>query len=139
MNVWSVVVSTVSGVWTLSRRLTGGAAHAQALASSAADLRRDDVASRAARLLADASDEQWRTELRAAVRQYPGPVHVIVGADDPLTPEARTLLDGLPRVTVTVIAGAGHHPQLTHPGELAHAIAEFTARTPATRSAVKQT
>ena len=123
----------------LSKRLTGDAAHAQALASSTADLRRDDVASRAARLLADASDEQWRTELRVAVRQYPGPVHVIVGADDPLTPEARTLLDSLPQVTVTVIAGAGHHPQLTHPGELADAIAEFTARTPATRSAVKQT
>jgi len=123
---------------TLSRRLTGGAEHAQALASSAADLRRGGVASRVARLLADAGGERWRSELRTAVGQYPGPVHVIVGADDPLTPGARTLLDTLPQAAVTVISGAGHHPQLTHASELAHAIGEFTARTPATEVGVQQ-
>ncbi|HEU5029469.1 MAG TPA: alpha/beta fold hydrolase [Spirillospora sp.] len=107
---------------TLAMRLTGTAAHAAALESSAADLRRGTVAATAARLLAATADPRWRDELRAGLRRHAGPVHVIVGSDDPPTPEGRALLDALPQVTVTVIAGAGHHPHLTHPEEVARAV-----------------
>jgi pimeloyl-ACP methyl ester carboxylesterase len=107
----------------LSVRLTGTAAHAAALQSSAADLRRGSVAATAARYLADTADPRWRDGLRAGLRRYPGPVHVIVGSEDPLATEGRALLDALPQVTVTVIDGAGHHPQLTHREGVARAIA----------------
>jgi pimeloyl-ACP methyl ester carboxylesterase len=49
-------------------------------------------------------------------------VHVIVGSHDPLTPEGQTLLDALPRATMTVVEGAGHHLQLTHPEAVARAV-----------------
>lgn len=107
----------------LAARLTGTAAHAPALESSAADLRRGSVAATTARYLAETADPRWRDGLRAGLRRHSGPVHVIVGSEDPPTPEGRALLDALPQVTVTVIAGAGHHPQLTHPEEVARAIA----------------
>ncbi|MGN9846322.1 alpha/beta fold hydrolase [Nonomuraea sp. H19] len=111
----------------LAERLTGNAAHASALHSSVADLRRGTVAATAARLLAGTARPRWREDLRAKLRQYPGHIHVIVGSHDPLTPEGQALLDTLPRATVTVIAGAGHHPQLTHPDDVAQAIREHTA------------
>ncbi|SEL20496.1 alpha/beta fold hydrolase [Nonomuraea pusilla] len=118
----------------LSRRLTGDAGHAEALRGSVADLRRAGVAGTAARLLAAAAGRRWREELVVALRRYEGPVHVVVGADDPLTTEGRALLDALPRATVTVVPGAGHHPQLTHPGEVAQAIGAATgAARPARR------
>ncbi|MFG6195370.1 alpha/beta fold hydrolase, partial [Nonomuraea sp. JJY05] len=85
-------------------------------------LRRGRGAAEVARLLAEAGREDRRAELRATLRRYPGSVHVIVGAGDPLTAEGRMLLDTLPQATVTVIPGARHHPQLTHPAELADAI-----------------
>ncbi|MGI5323853.1 alpha/beta fold hydrolase [Actinomadura nitritigenes] len=106
----------------LSARLTGTAAHASALESSAADLHRGSVAATAARYLAETANQRWRDDLRAGLRRHPGPVHVIVGSEDPLTPEGRALLDALPQVTVTVIGGAGHHPQLSHPEEVARAV-----------------
>lgn len=107
----------------LAERLTGDASYAEALRPSVADLRRPDVAANVAGLVADAGSRRLRGELRAKLRQYRGRVHVIVGADDPLTPEGRMLLDSLPQAAaVTVIAGAGHHPQLTHPRDLAQAI-----------------
>ncbi|MDX3110470.1 alpha/beta fold hydrolase [Nonomuraea angiospora] len=106
----------------LAERLTGDVAYAGALESSVADLRRGRVAVGVARLLAEVGREDRRADLRAKLRRYAGSVHVIVGADDPLTAEGRMLLDTLPRATVTVVPGAGHHPQLTHPDELAHAI-----------------
>ncbi|MEV4760959.1 alpha/beta fold hydrolase [Micromonospora sp. NPDC049559] len=106
----------------LARRLTGDANRADQLASTVADLRRGEVATNVARLLADAARERWREDLRSELRRYPGPVHVVVGGDDPLTPEARALLEARPRTVVTVVAGAGHHPQLTHPADLARAI-----------------
>ncbi|MET9247426.1 alpha/beta fold hydrolase [Nonomuraea sp. NPDC003709] len=106
----------------LARRLTGDVAYAKALESSVADLRRGRVAADVARLLAGVGREDRRADLRAKLRRYAGSVHVIVGAGDPLTAEGRMLLDTLPRATVTVVPGAGHHPQLTHPDELAHAI-----------------
>ncbi|GLW08988.1 hypothetical protein Misp01_41180 [Microtetraspora sp. NBRC 13810] len=113
------------GSEALARRLTGDAAHAGALASSVADLRRAGVAANTARLLARAGSERWRGDLRARLRSYQGRVHVVVGADDPLTPEGRALLDALPRAVVTVIAGAGHHPQVTHPAEVVQAVHEL--------------
>ncbi|MFI9845988.1 alpha/beta fold hydrolase [Nonomuraea sp. NPDC051941] len=106
----------------LAQRLTGDVAYAKALESSVADLRRGRVAADVARLLAGVGREDRRADLRAKLRRYAGSVHVIVGAGDPLTAGGRMLLDTLPRATVTVVPGAGHHPQLTHPDELARAI-----------------
>ncbi|GLX05238.1 alpha/beta fold hydrolase [Microbispora sp. NBRC 16548] len=106
----------------LAERLTGDPAHAAALHSSVADLRRGAAAT-AARLLAATASPRWRADLRAELTRYPGHVHVVVGSRDPLGTEGRALLDTLPRATVTVIAGAGHHPQLTHPEEVARAVA----------------
>ncbi|MEU6723744.1 SDR family oxidoreductase [Nonomuraea wenchangensis] len=111
-----------AGPETLARRLTGDPAHADALRTSVADLRRPGVATRVARALAAAGNRRWRAGLRERLRGYEGRLHVIVGDRDALTPEGRHLLDALPRAAVTVIRGAGHHPQLTHPEELAHAI-----------------
>ncbi|MFI6602473.1 alpha/beta fold hydrolase [Nonomuraea sp. NPDC050536] len=110
------------GPETLARRLTGDASHAQALRSSADDLRR--VAAEVGRLLAATRGQAWRDDLLAKLARHPGPVHIIVGGRDPLTSAVRTL----PDVTVTVIPDAGHHLQLTHPAELARAIHSFEDR-----------
>ncbi|MCP2169747.1 alpha/beta fold hydrolase [Goodfellowiella coeruleoviolacea] len=114
----------------LARQLTGDPALAETVASSAADLRRGRVAATAARLVADAGGRRWRHQLWAGLQRYPGRVHVIVGADDPLGPAERQLLETLPRATVTAIAGAGHHPHLTHPAEVAAAIGGAPVDTP---------
>ncbi|MEE1820255.1 alpha/beta fold hydrolase [Streptomyces sp. SP18ES09] len=106
----------------LSVRLTGSPAHAPALRPAVSDLRRGAVAAVTARLLASTGSARARADLQAALRRYPGRVHVVTGSEDPLTPEGRSLVDGLPRATVTVIPGAGHHPQLTHPEEVARAV-----------------
>ncbi|MGW5732962.1 MULTISPECIES: alpha/beta fold hydrolase [Streptomyces] len=106
----------------LAERLTGGREHAGALRSSTADLRRGSGAAIVARLLAATAKSAWREDLKAKLRHYPGSVHVIVGSEDPLTREGRALLGTLPHATVTVLAGAGHHPQLTHPDDVALAI-----------------
>ncbi|MFD8206808.1 alpha/beta fold hydrolase [Streptomyces sp. NPDC059695] len=110
----------------LSVRLTGTPEHASALRAAVTDLRRGTTSGTAARLLAATRSARWRTDLQAGLKRYPGRVHVVTGSEDPLTPEARSLLEGLPHATVTVIAGAGHHPQLTHPEEVARAIRERT-------------
>ncbi|MFB6835763.1 alpha/beta fold hydrolase [Streptomyces sp. NPDC056361] len=106
----------------LAERLTGTADHAASLESAVADLRRGTTAATVARLLAAGANPRWRADLRAALQRYPGPVHIVVGSDDPLTPEGQSLLDTLPHVTVTEIAGAGHHPQLTHAQDVARAV-----------------
>lgn len=111
----------------LAERLTGTTAHAGTVRSSVADLRRGTVAATTARLLAATAQPQWREDLRAKLQRYPGRVHIIVGSHDPLTPEGQALLDTLPRATVTVVDGAGHHPQLTHPQDVAQAIGAYTA------------
>ncbi|MFD3707192.1 alpha/beta fold hydrolase [Nocardia sp. NPDC058658] len=83
-----------------------------AIASAVADLRRPGVAQRtwAALRAAGAS----RDELAAELVQVSVPVDIIVGSDDPLVePTDRA---------VTTIAGAGHYPQLTHPGLVARAL-----------------
>lgn len=105
---------------TLSLRLTGTGDHANALEPAALDLRRAQVASHVASLFAATTRRRWRSRLHSALRQYPGRVHVIVGTDDALSEEGKSLVDSLgPRVEVTTIAGAGHHPQLTHADALA--------------------
>ncbi|MCE7081432.1 alpha/beta fold hydrolase [Streptomyces sp. ST2-7A] len=112
----------------LAERLTGTTAHAGALRTSVADLRRGGVAATTARLLAAGARPRRREDLRAKLREYPGHVHLVVGSRDPLTPEGQALAAMLSRATVTVIDGAGHHPQLTHPRDVARAI---RARAPA--------
>ncbi|MFH8842047.1 alpha/beta fold hydrolase [Streptomyces sp. NPDC017868] len=108
----------------LAGRLTGTAEHAPALLPAVADLRRGTVAATTARLLAATADPLWRAGLRARLREYPGRVHLVIGSDDPLTAGGQALLEALPRATVTVIDGAGHHPQLTHPQDVAQAVRE---------------
>ncbi|GAA2230607.1 alpha/beta fold hydrolase [Streptomyces indiaensis] len=110
----------------LAERLTGTTDHATALQSAVADLRRGTVAATTARLLAATANSQWRADLRAKLQRYPGRVHIVTGSHDPLTVEGQSLLDTLPHATVTVIAGAGHQPQLTHPEDVAQAIGEQT-------------
>ncbi|MGW0749066.1 alpha/beta fold hydrolase [Streptomyces sp. NPDC002587] len=109
----------------LAERLTSAAGHATALRSAVADLRRGTVAATTARLLAASGNARWRADLRARLQRYPGRVHIVIGSHDPLTAEGQSLLDSLPHATVTVIAGAGHHPQLTHPEDVAQAIGEL--------------
>ncbi|MFC4913054.1 alpha/beta fold hydrolase [Actinomadura gamaensis] len=109
----------------LARRLTGDTASADALETSVADLRRSTAAT-AARLLASTGRTTWRDDLQTKLQRYPGTVHIITGSNDPLTPQARALLEAHPRATLTVIPGAGHHPQLTHPDELSQALHEPT-------------
>ncbi|WP_433712611.1 alpha/beta fold hydrolase [Nocardia sp. CA-084685] len=105
----------------LSHKLTGSPEHASVLESSVQDLRRANVAGNIATLFAATTKASWRRELTAKLVQYPGPVHVITGSEDPLSP---TLLESLsPRIEFSTISGAAHHPQLTHPDELARAIA----------------
>ncbi|MEV4126572.1 alpha/beta fold hydrolase [Nocardia sp. NPDC049707] len=105
----------------LSDKLTGSPDHAAMLQSSVQDLRRAHVAANVAALFAATTNARWRRELATKLAQHPGPVHVITGSADPLTP---ALLESLsPRTEFSTIAGAAHHPQLTHPVELANTIA----------------
>jgi pimeloyl-ACP methyl ester carboxylesterase/nucleoside-diphosphate-sugar epimerase len=117
----------------LSKRLTGSGAYGDALESSVADLRRRTVNANAAALLAATGSQRWRRELQRKLARYPGRVHLLVGAHDPLTNAAGRLLDGLRHVSVTTISGAGHHPQLSHETEVVRGIdgAAALARTAA--------
>lgn len=107
----------------LSRRLTGDTHSAPDLRTSLADLRRAGTAGRVARLLRATTARPWRTSLIRTLTEFGGSVHLIVGSEDPLAPWAAEVIDALAdRVRITTIDGAGHHPQLTHPARLAHAI-----------------
>ncbi|MEU6269529.1 alpha/beta hydrolase [Saccharopolyspora shandongensis] len=106
---------------TLATRLTGDPADGSLLASAVEDLRRPHTATRAARLLALAARPRWHEHLRRLLRRYPGEVHLIVGEHDPLSAETSSLTVAARRST-RVIPGAGHHPQLTHPAEVAKAL-----------------
>ncbi|KUM29054.1 NAD-dependent epimerase [Arthrobacter sp. EpRS66] len=97
----------------LSARLTGSDAHAAALATSAADLKRN-TAKAVAEHLAMASSPQWRAELGQLLERYEGPLRIIWGAEDPLLPSAIQRLESQPTVELHCLPGAGHHPQLTH-------------------------
>ena len=101
----------------LSHHLTESTANADALESSVSDLRRG-TAKRVAAHLATARSAEWRDELRGALSRFRGPIQIIWGSDDPLESAAIERLTSLPNVEFSVIQGAGHHPQLTHAGEL---------------------
>ena len=104
-----------AGAAAMARRLLGN--ESSDLTLAAQDLRRPGVARRAGRLIRRGADPARRTTLKRALSNYPGDVHVIVGEHDPLVP------DSLPgNVRVTVIDGAGHYPQLTHPTQLHEAL-----------------
>lgn len=97
----------------LSRLLTGSEASTTSLETSARDLKRSR-AKRAAEQLARAGSKRWRAELREALERFSGPVRIITGSEDPIDPGALEHLEARPNVELTVVAGAGHHPQLTH-------------------------
>ncbi|MDO7868207.1 alpha/beta fold hydrolase [Nocardioides jiangxiensis] len=101
----------------LSRQLTGSDLHAEDLVSSVGDLRRR-TAGRVAAQLARAGSEQWRGELREALARFDGPVRIVTGSDDPLASDVAGQL-ARRNVELVIVPGAGHHPQLTHGGELA--------------------
>lgn len=97
----------------LARQLTGSPANAAALESSVDDLKRG-TARRVAEQLAQAGSTRWRAELRDALGRFSGPVRIITGSEDPLDPAAVEQFRALPNVELVSVAGAGHHPQLTH-------------------------
>ena len=108
----------------LSTRLTGSEAHAGVLSGAVADLRRGRSALHSALLLRRCGDRRWRSSLQQRLAAFPGTVHVIVGSQDPLAAWSAEALGPLgSRLTLTVIDGAGHHPQLTHPARVAAALA----------------
>ncbi|MFD0899931.1 alpha/beta fold hydrolase, partial [Actinomadura sediminis] len=92
----------------------------RALEDAAAQLRRPGVARRTARWLARAQRPSERAALRSLAASCPVPLRLVAGESDPLGA-------GAPDVPVTIVPGAGHHPQLTHPGEVAAAIAGAAA------------
>ncbi|TDC88763.1 alpha/beta fold hydrolase [Nonomuraea deserti] len=108
------LLRTVSGP-RLARALLGpGTTAGPALESAVAQLRRPGVARRTARRLDRAQRQAERAELRALTATCPVPVRVVAGEHDPLVGDA---LD----VPVTIVHGAGHHPELSHPAQVAAA------------------
>ncbi|MGX2998687.1 alpha/beta fold hydrolase [Streptomyces sp. JNUCC 64] len=101
---------------TSAARLAGllGAPEGPAVAGAVADLRRPGVARRVVAALRSAHGE--RAAVRALLERVGVPVRIVTGSADPLAGDG-----GRP---VTEIAGAGHHPQLTHPDALARAVGE---------------
>ncbi|WP_446429091.1 alpha/beta fold hydrolase [Leucobacter sp. 1207-22] len=106
-----------------SLRLTGSRQHADALETSVQDLQRSS-ATHALDHLVQAGSEAWRRDLREQLRAFTGPVRIITGSEDPLLPVFVRDLGKEPNVELHVIAGAGHHPQLTHGQEVAKLIAQ---------------
>ncbi|RSN64380.1 alpha/beta fold hydrolase [Actinomadura sp. WAC 06369] len=108
----------------LGRVLLGGEAPdgpaLRALEDAAAQLRRPGVARRTARWLARAQRPSERAALRSLAESCPVPLRLVAGEADPL-------VAAVPGVPVTVVRGAGHHPQLSRPAEVAAAIAEAAA------------
>ncbi|MFF5794573.1 alpha/beta fold hydrolase [Paeniglutamicibacter sp. NPDC012692] len=105
----------------LSHQLTGTEASAAALESSVSDLRRSS-AKRVAKHLTLAGSKHWRGELWEALARFSGPVRIITGSNDPLTPAAVEQLKSHPNVKLISIPDAGHHPHLTHSGALIDAL-----------------
>jgi len=111
----------------LSHQLTGSEASASALESSVDDLRRR-TAGRVAEQLALAGSERWRAELREALGRFRGPIRIITGSEDPLSPDAGEELGSRPNVELVTVPGAGHHPQLTHGAALVALLAAPAAQ-----------
>ncbi|MEV6521343.1 SDR family oxidoreductase [Longispora sp. NPDC051575] len=91
-----------------------------AVAGAAANLRRPGVARRTVAALRAASEPGRRAAARQLLRQVTVPVEIIVGERDPLVDYA-----GWP---VSVVAGAGHYPQISHPAEVARLVRAAGAR-----------
>lgn len=121
----------------LARRLTGRDDFADALRSSAADLRRGRTSWRVAALLALASRPRWRSDLLGKLVRYQGQVDIIVGSEDPLAENCLQSLGSNSRIVVTTIAGAGHHPHITHPDDVSRAILGSSTKAEAGTSEVK--
>ncbi|MER7432863.1 alpha/beta hydrolase, partial [Nonomuraea rubra] len=83
-----------------------------AVTAAAADLARPGQARRVVAALRAA--HAARDEARRLLARVSVPVEIVTGSADPLS----VAVDR----PVTTIAGAGHYPQLTHPGEVAAAI-----------------
>jgi pimeloyl-ACP methyl ester carboxylesterase/nucleoside-diphosphate-sugar epimerase len=108
---------------TLSARLTGSDDHAAVLSFAVADLRRGRSALHTARLLRRCGNRRWRSALVQQLAAFPGTVHIVEGSEDPLAAWSKNALEPLgARLTRTIINGAGHHPQLTHPARVAAAV-----------------
>jgi pimeloyl-[acyl-carrier protein] methyl ester esterase len=109
----------------LSLQLAGSADGREALAA----LRRGLFArgEPAPSVLAEALAVLAATDLRADVPAVAQPALVISGERDTLTPAAagEWLAAALPDARFVSIAGAGHVPFLSHPGEFAHALDGF--------------
>jgi pimeloyl-ACP methyl ester carboxylesterase len=57
------------------------------------------------------------------------PVDVIFGSEDELVdPKGAHAWDGLPKLRIAVLPGAGHSPNVDRPGQMARIIAEFARR-----------
>ncbi len=97
----------------LSRRLTGSEASAAALESSVSDLHRHS-AKKVAEHLTLAGSKQWRGQLHETLGRFNGPIRIITGSDDPLSPGAAEQLKSRANVELISLPNAGHHPQLTH-------------------------
>lgn len=100
-----------------SARLAGalGVPESPATAGAAANLARPGHARRVVAALRAARDDLVSTLARVTV-----PVEIVTGSADPLT----VTVDR----PVTVIEGAGHYPQLTHPGGLVRMLSAYTHR-----------
>lgn len=108
----------------LALTLTGDETLSKKLESSTIDLQRGS-ASNAARLLWQAASTNRRRELTHLLKNYPGEVQLIIGANDPLLNEKEDSLlmtSGSRQIPIHVIDGAGHHPQLTHAPTVAQLI-----------------
>ena len=110
----------------LAFRLTGDRGNAPALETSVQDLRRSS-AGRAVEHLAHAGSEAWRRELQEQLLAFPGSVRIITGSTDPLLPAWARDLEGAPNIQLHTIAGAGHHPQLTHSRALSRLLGAIPA------------
>ncbi|GAA2859426.1 hypothetical protein GCM10010517_17950 [Streptosporangium fragile] len=85
-------------------------------ADAVADLRRPGAARRVVGAMRAA--HAARDGLRGLLDRVEVPVTIVTGSSDPLTVDR----------TAVVIPGAGHYPQLTHPGELAAVLRAAGAR-----------
>ncbi|MEU7138232.1 alpha/beta fold hydrolase [Nocardia sp. NPDC046473] len=91
-----------------------------AVDSAADNLRRPGAATRTIAALRHASAPERRKELTGLLAQVTVPVRIVAGTQDPLTMTVPQEL--------SVIEGAGHYPQLTHPAQVAVEIARVGAQ-----------
>ncbi len=71
-----------------------------------------------------------RPDRTAALRAYDGPVAVLVGDEDAVTPvaQAEAMVAAAPRASLVVVRGAGHLSAIEEPAGVATALAELARR-----------